>query len=168
MDLSIKDRLVIANQLKILEKLYPEEAKDYANHRKAIEQGYKLHYPWLTEWFDEEMSVAESREVLDILAMYRAITFSYKKAEDKEGLDESKIKFHGFDGNDEGKQFGYALYFIVDLGRYTELTGGAEYPDLNSHGWPSLENYRERLGIWNRYEDKHSLTIAQIKELLGE
>ncbi|MCK5094653.1 MAG: YfbU family protein, partial [Spirochaetes bacterium] len=62
-----------------------------------------------------------------------SITFSYKKAEDKEGLEESEIKFHGFDGNDEGNQFGYALYFVVDLGRFTELTGGEEYPDLNSH-----------------------------------
>ena len=168
MDLSIKDRLIIANQLKILEKLYPEDAKDYSNHRKAIEQGYKSHYSWLIEGFSDEISVAESEEVIRILNMYRAITFSYKKAEDKEGLEESEIKFPGFDGNDEGGQFGYALYFIVDLGRFTELTGGAEYPDLNSHGWPSLEDYRKKLEIWNRYEDKHSLTIAQIKELLGE
>ncbi len=167
MDLSIKDRLIIANQLKILEKLYPDEAKDYANHRKAIEQGYKLHYSWLAEGFYGEMSESESEEVIEILNMYRAITFSYQRAEDKEGLDESEIKFRGFDGNDEGKQFAYALYFIVDLGRFTELTGGEEYPDLNS-GWPSLEKYRQMLETWKQYEDKHSLTIAQIKELLAK
>ena len=168
MYLSIKERLIIANQLKILEKLYPEEAKGYSEHRKAIEHGFKLHYSWLTECLHEEMPEAESREVLDILAMYSAITFSYKKAEDKEGLEESKIKFHGFDGNNEGNQFGYALYFIVDLGRYTELTGGAEYPDLNSHGRIEIDDYKKMLNIWNQYEDKSSLTIAQIKELLGE
>ena len=167
MDLSMKDRLIIANQLKILEKLYPEEAKDYSNGRKAIEEGYKSHYSWLTEGFCDEMSVAESEEVIRILNMYRAITFSYKKAEDKEGLEESKIKFHGFDGNDEGKQFGYAQYFIVDLGRYDELRGDSEYPDLNSH-YPMLDEYRRMLSIWKSYEDKHFLTIAQIKELLGE
>jgi len=167
MDLSIKDRLIIANQLKILEKLYPEEANDYSNHRKAIEHGYKLHYSWLTDYFFEEMSEVESKEVLKIFDMYRAITFSYQKAEDKEGLEESKIKFHGFDGNNEGKQFGYTLYFVVDLGRYTELTGGAEYPDFNSH-CGMLSKYRKMLEIWNQYKDNYSLTIAQIKELLGE
>jgi hypothetical protein len=120
-NLNIKDRLIIANQLKILEKLYPEEAESYSTQRKAIEKGYKLHYSWLTEWFYEEMPEDECREVLDILEMYRAITFSYQKAQDKKGLEESKIKFRGFDGNEESKQFGYAMYFIADLGRYDEL-----------------------------------------------
>lgn len=168
MDLSEIERLIIANQLKILEKLYPEDAKEYSNHRKAIEQGYKLHYSWLTEWFYDEMAEDECREVLDILSMYSAISISYKKAEDKEGLEESKIKFPGFDGNNEGKQFGYAMYFIIDLERYDELRGESQYPDFNSHGFVTLNDYRSRLTIWNQYEDKHSLTIAQIKELLGE
>jgi hypothetical protein len=167
MELSEKDRLVISNQLKILEKLYPEEAKDYALHRKAIEDGYMLHYSWLAEGLYDEMSEADCREVLDILEMYRAITFSYKKAKDKEGLDEDKIKFHGFDGNEETRQFGYAMYFIIDLGRYGELKGNAEYPDLNSHGDRTLSDYRKMLKIWKNYKDKHILTIAQIKELLG-
>lgn len=167
MDLSLKDRLIIANQLKILEKLYPDEAKDYSNHRKAIEQGYKLHYSWLTEWLYDEMPETEGKEVLKILDMFRAITFSYQRAEDKEGLEESEIKFHGFDGNNEGRQFSYTLYFIVDLDRYTELTGEAKYPDLNSHR-RMLPKYRRMLEIWNKYPDNYSLTIAQIKQLLGK
>jgi uncharacterized protein len=171
-NLSMKDRLIIANQLKILEKLYPEEAAEYAKHRKAIEQGYKLHYSWLTEWFYDEMSEGECQEVLSILDMYRAITFSYQKAEDKEDLEESDIKFHGFDGNNEGKQFGYTLYFIVDLGRYDELRGESDYPDFNSHGSVTIDDYRRMLQVWNKYKDDyyksrpHKLTIAQIKEIL--
>ncbi|MCK5270228.1 MAG: YfbU family protein [Sedimentisphaerales bacterium] len=167
MDLSKKERLIIVNQLKILEKLYPEEAKEYSNHRKAIEQGYKLHYSWLTEWLYDEMSEDECKEVLSILEMYRAITSSYRSAEDKQGLEESEIKFPGFDGNEESNQFGYTLYFIVDLGRYDELRGDAEYPDFNSHR-PKLKKYKKMLEIWNKYENKHSLTITKIKELLGE
>ncbi len=56
MDLSLKDRIIISNQLRILEALYPDEADWYANHRKAVEQGYKLHYGWIAEHFSDEMS----------------------------------------------------------------------------------------------------------------
>jgi hypothetical protein len=165
MDLSEKDRWMIANQLKILEKLYPEEAKNYSVQRKAIERGYKLHYLGLTEYFEKEMPEEKCKEVIEILNMYRAITFSYQKAEDKEGLEESAIRFEGFDGNEEGEQFGYTLYFIEDLGRFDELRGGAEYPYLNSHR-NMLYKYRKMLQIWYQYEKRHPLTIAQIKELL--
>ncbi len=166
MDLSKKDRLIIANQLKILEKLYPEEAKEYSNQRKAVEQGYKIHYSRLVEWLYEEMSVDESEEILEILEMYRAITFSYNKTEDKEGLKESEIGFLGFDGNSEGKQLAYATYFILDLGRYGELRGDLVFPDFNSHGSMCVEDYRRMLAIWKKYEKSHSLTISQVKKIL--
>ena len=105
MDLSEKDRWMIANQLKILESLYPEEAEVYSVQRKAIERGYKLHYLGLTQYFEKEMSEEKCNEVIEILNMYRAITFSYQQAEDKEGLEQSDIRFEGFDGNEEGEQF---------------------------------------------------------------
>jgi uncharacterized protein YfbU (UPF0304 family) len=165
MDLSEKDRLIISNQLKILEKLYPEEADYYSTHRKAIEQGYKLHYNWLVEHFYDEMSQEECREVLDILEMYRAITFSYRRLTDKNGIDEKQIRFKGFDGNNEGKQFGYALYFIVDLKRYDELRYGVEYPDFNS-GTPMLDRYKKMLKLWEGYSKSFELTREQIVELL--
>ncbi len=63
MELNEKDRLIIANQLKIIEKLYPEEADYYAKHGKVVEQGYKLHYSWLVEHLYDEMTEDECREV---------------------------------------------------------------------------------------------------------
>ena len=58
--------------------------------------------------------------------MFRAITFSYQKLQDKTGIDEYYIKFHGFDLNDEyeGKRVIYARYFINDLDRFEELKYG--------------------------------------------
>lgn len=43
MELSKLERLNLINQFFILEKLYPEDANYYATHRKAIQEGYKLH-----------------------------------------------------------------------------------------------------------------------------
>jgi uncharacterized protein len=166
MELTMKDRLIIANQLKILERLCPEDADYYTQHRKAIEGGYKLHYSWLVEHFSMEMSMEECKEVLDILDMYRAITFSYKKLENKTGIDESRVRFRGFDGNNEGKQHSYALYFIVDLGRFEELRNNKGYTDFNSH-MPVLEKYRRMLQLWQSYDNKQELNRAQLLELIG-
>ena len=165
MELNEKDRLIIANQLKILEKLYPEEADYYAKHRKAVEQGYKLHYSWLVEHFYDEMTEDECREVLDILDMYRAIAFSFKKLQDKSGIDERSVRFAGFDGNNEGKQFSYAQYFIVDLGRFEELSCDAKYPDFNSHR-EMLGKYRRMLQKWRGYTERFELDRSQLRELL--
>jgi uncharacterized protein YfbU (UPF0304 family) len=166
MQLDKKDRLIIANQLKILERLYPEEASYYAQHRTAVENGYSLHYSWLVENFYDEMTEAECREVLDILDMYRAVTFSYKKIEDPSGIEDYWLKFRGFDGNNESKQFSYVQYFITDLGRFEELKYEAEYADFNSH-MPTLEKYRRMLSHWSANGKSFDLSKAELKELLG-
>ena len=166
MNLDLKDRLIIANQFKILEKLYPEDADYYSRHRKALENGYQLHYKWLVENFYEEMSEAECKEVLDILEMYRAITFSSKKINDLTGIDDHWLRFKGFDGTHESKQYSYAQYFIVDLGRYEELKYGSEYPGLNSHG-ATLEKYRRMLQCWKGRERSYELSKDELIGLLS-
>ena len=107
MKLDKKERLILSNQLKILEKLYPEESDYYAQHRKALEEGYALQYKLLFENIYDEMSVEECKEVLSVLDMYRAITFSYQKLADKAELENHhNLKFSGFDGNTETKTDG--------------------------------------------------------------
>lgn len=157
MDLTKIERLIIANQFKILEKLYPEEAEYYAKNRKALENGYKLHYQWIIENIYDEMSEDECQEVVDILNMYRSLTFSYQKLSDKSGIDESEIKFPGFDGNNETRQYSYTNYFIMDLERFDELRGGSEYADFNSHS-EMLDRYRRMLNEWKKYDDRHNLS----------
>ena len=166
MDLTKKDRIILSNQLKILEKLYPDEASYYANHRKAIEYGFKLHYSWVAELInDKEMSEEECKEVLDVLDMYRAITYSFKRIKDVIDIKPTDIEFHGYDGNTESEQFSYTNYFINDLGRFEELKPSSGYPDFNSH-WPMIEKYRRMLKVWKKYSDKNNLSEEQIEELL--
>lgn len=165
MDLTKIERLIIANQFKILEKLYPEEAGYYSNERKAIENGYKFHYEEIIEHLNDEMSEDECREVIDILDMYRALTFSYAKLKDKSGIEEDEIHFNGFDGNNEIKQYFYARYFILDLGRFDELTYGQKFPELNTH-WPILDHYRDMLHVWKNIQDRHDLNKEQIRAIL--
>jgi uncharacterized protein YfbU (UPF0304 family) len=112
------------------------------------------------------MSEAECREVLDILDMYRAITYSYAKVDDQSGIDNNWLRFRGFDGNNESSQFSYVQYFITDLGRFDELKYEAEYPDFNSH-MPTLGKYQRMLSYWFEQGKSFDLSKTQLIELLG-
>lgn len=168
MDLDKKDRLILANQFKILEKLYPNEAEDYQVQRKAIENGYSLQYDMIAEHLSPEMSRKDCQEVLEILSMYRAITHSataLTRNNSQLSIDTDDLKFRGFDGNNEFKQFSYCQYFIIDLDRFRELRYGNQYPDLNSHS-PTLNKYRRMVEVWNQNGKRHELTEKQIKALI--
>lgn len=162
MELDLKERLSLINQFLILEKLYPEEAVHYQKHRKALEEGYTLHYDWIVQNLWEEMTEDECREVLDILDMYRSIIFS--RNDNASDLSEDEVSFKGFDGNNETNQLAYARYVIEDLGRFDEIKKlGAGIH--NSH-IPMLHKYRRMLSKWNEYPSKHSMSHEQIINLL--
>lgn len=166
MELNKKDRLILVNQFLILEKLYPDEADYYEKHRIALQQGYKLHYPWIVENIWEELDEAECRRVLDTLDMYRALRCSYEQLRDKNGINEREIEFPGYDGNNESHYLSYARYFIVDLDRYEELRKDVEYPDFNSHS-PMLDKYDRMLAKWVELGKSHDLSNGNIKLILG-
>ena len=170
MKLDRKERFIIANQFKILEALYPDEAGFYATHRTALEEGYESHYSWAMEHVsDDPLSAADSKEVVDTLDMFRAIRRSYKNQTDKTGIDEFDGKFRGYDGNDpiECKLLGYARYFVVVLNRFQEiLEDQGEHFDFNSHG-EMRPVYQQMLAVWNLLPpgEKHNLTKAQLIEV---
>ena len=166
MELTKKERLGFIYQLRILEALYPDDADHYAKHRTALEEGYALQYDWLLENVADDMSEAKCRQVLDILDMYRAITFRLSEMPADDPLREHHLaKFTGFDGNNETRQMAYARYFVVDLDRYSELRQD-EYPYFNSH-CPMLSTYETMLERWNAAVHKHKLTRDEVATILG-
>lgn len=168
MELSKLERINLINQFLILERLYPDEAEYYSRHRKALEEGYVLHYKWIFEHLHPEMSESECREVLDILEMYRAITWAYFDAHNTKQVDDHKYRFSGFDGNEESEQLAYASYFIVDLDRYSELNYDKEFPSFNSH-CPMMPKYRAMLDEWNKIGKPQNmkLSLSKVDELLA-
>ncbi len=165
MELSKKDRLILINQLLILEKLYPEEADYYEKHRLALQQGFALHYEWIVENVWDDLSEADCRSVLNALDVYRAIFYSFDKLDAKDGLTEEEVRFPGFDGNNESQHLAYARYFIVDLGRYEELRRGQEYPGFNSH-CPMLDTYSRMHEQWESWGRPLPMSPEKIKALL--
>ncbi len=144
MDLNEKERLQFYYQLKILEKLYPEE--NYTDLRIAVENGYELHYSWLTQELNDGLTKEQCTEVIEILSMYRSIFYSYDRLDNKNDIDNDKIYFPGFDGNNETAQMSYAEYFINKLGRFKEIE---EYSNnsYNSHA-RYIPTYKKMLNIF--------------------
>ncbi|WP_430737754.1 YfbU family protein [Psychrobacter sp. VH5] len=155
-------RYELINQLLILEKLYPDEADYHAKNRKALEYGFELQYSWLTENLSEGLTTEECKEVLDILDMYRSITFSWLNNNSGAEIPNS-IKFKGFDGNNESALRNYVQYFVLDLERFEELKYGQSFPQFNSHT-RMLEQYRRQLKVWRNFD--FDLTTEQIALIL--
>lgn len=167
MKLDIKERLNFSFQLKILEKLYPEDQEYYANHRKAIEDGYELHYEWITEHLSEGLTSEQCTFVLDVLDMYAALYFSYQKIKDKTELGEDSIRFPGFDGNNETMFMAYTKYFIEDLDRFNEIresTNGY----YNSHS-RMITKYQNMLVKYREFKQPYTYELSEehIKDLVN-
>lgn len=157
MQLTKTERLILSNQYRILEKLYPDEAEQFAIHRTAIENGFAPHYE--PEFLDDELSEEGCREVRDILEMHQQLKTAYERLDDISDVEQYLVKFEGFDGNNESKQLRYAQYFINELGRYPELDAN------NSHAL-SLDRYRKMLQEWNASSDKRQLTKEDIVRII--
>lgn len=169
MKLSRNERLMFINQLLILEKLDSGNTQYYEIKRKALEEGYELHYEELFEGIYDGLSADKCKEVLSILDMYRAITWSYMREYDTKVVKEERIKFKGFDGNSEAAHAGYCRYFVNDLNRFEELTYGKKLPDFNSHA-PMLDVYKRQLVVWKGLGEMHErmhLSMEQIDQILG-
>lgn len=169
--LTPKERAMFIYLLKIL-KNQGDEEYDYDNMIKALQYGFEYHYSDVFDCiYDEELSADGCREVLDILEMYRGITYSYinlKRENKLAKLKDEDIRFKGFDGNNEIKQMSYTRYFIVDLDRFSEIQEFAQGNDYNSH-WQMLPTYQARLHKWKSYpmDARYRMTEQQIIDLLN-
>lgn len=163
MTLTKLERLQLVNQFRILEKLDPDNAASYKEHREALEGGFQDHYSWMLDTLSEEMSAGETHYVLDVLQMYSELLLSWEKLKNKEGLTEKSVRFPGFYGNTEVPHLSYTYYFINKLGRFPELARS----DFNSHH-PTREAYERMLAVWREIKEggASDLTAVQIQAVL--
>lgn len=170
MNLNKKDRLILSNQYRILEALYPDEAKDFQIARTAVEKGFEIAYAFNAEHIDDEvLNQDECNFVLEVLAMHRAMNFALKNIKqenpDYAEITDENIHFEGFDGNNETKHMSFTQYFIHDLDRFRELTNGNEYADFNSHS-PKVEVYERQIEVWKALPNKYELTAENLITLI--
>ena len=99
---------------------------------------------------------------VDLLAHISSIYPSWSRLHPDEETP-AKIKFKGFDGNNEPDLRSYVQYFIMELDRFDELKYGQSFPSFNSHT-RMLERYRNQLNIWRNFD--FDLNEEQITAIL--
>ncbi|HAU31004.1 MAG: hypothetical protein XD78_0899 [Desulfotomaculum sp. 46_296] len=159
MGLSSLERVMLINQYKILEKLYPDEASHYQRLIKVLERGYELHYDRIYEDLWEEMSAAECKEVLEIIDLYRVLAATLDKYGDNPIVKKEDVRFPGFDSGSEAKQLFFTQYFLHDLVRFKALHSPDGQYDSRE---PMLPVYRKMLQVWYRFPNRFSLTLEQV------
>lgn len=180
--LTIKDRLVIANQYDILSNQATEECEreNYENLRDIFVNGYSKYYSLATEFFTEEVSESECEFVTDVLSLYRDLYFSWNRNDEmKKVVDERDVLFEGFDLNDsqEVKYFSFYKFLVERLKVFTEikeLMEAGKIEDFNSHGsGPSMNTLSnmvlKREDILSRREiiSHKDLSIEEVQEILN-
>lgn len=180
--LSLKDRLIIANQFDILSRLAEDnyEKKQFENFREVFVSGYSRYYSLATEHFSEEVADEQCKFVIDVLNLYRDLYFSREYTpEAKEVIPESKVLFKGFDLNDlvEVKYYSFYKFLVEDLGRFEEIKEFMEMgkiEDYNSHGFgPSMEKLAKMIAKREEIRSNHDhighkyLTVDEINEILN-
>lgn len=160
---SIRDRLMLSLLHRILARVLPEDAngedgdEEYQLKKAEIlESGFSGEYWFEVAGFETELSKRDSRRVIDILEMFRIITFSLERlASDGIEVDEKALRwlrFRGFDHNDtlEGHMARYVRFLMSDGRRWEELQPQvAESDDGNSH-MQTLEIYMRMLTEYRR------------------
>jgi len=159
------ERKILANQFTILEKLDPSRAAEYAEAREVFEDGFEGEYEQqLQDVYDglDTMSPDDCKYVGDVLQMYDMMQGAFKNGQTA-GVDPARLRFPGFDGNNETKFVAYARH-MRKYGKWTFLDLAAE--DFNSHS-QTEGRYKRMLGEWNASKEKYKLTAADIVRILG-
>ncbi|HWR18732.1 MAG TPA: YfbU family protein [Clostridia bacterium] len=168
-DLSGKERLLLYNQyeiLKLLSKGDAEQVKSYEMSQKIVKYGYKHEYYELADWMFDELPDEDAKFVWDVFQMFDVLGTSFDNLPDEQKgtIDPYKIKFHGYDGNEEGSYLFYATFVLRDMERYQWLWD--EKKSLNSH-CRMLGCYGRKLAKWKEIRDGEFsvLSYDQIMEI---
>lgn len=179
MQLSHIERVMLANQYKILSLLDPDQAEWYEEVREALEQGFESHYMEALHQTASSEVFGQDKSSLanDAMSLYHALQVSYDRLEDSEKADihEAHLDFIGFDGNDEGEFCAYARFRVEREGGFGHLRfagardgeheGPYTHERYNSHS-PMTDAYRKQIERWKQNQDHHNLSAQEIKAIL--
>ncbi|PIJ51491.1 hypothetical protein BL250_13990 [Erwinia sp. OLTSP20] len=164
MDISHAQRLIIANQYRLLARLEPAQEAHYRRLQTIVECGYGLQLSELAHDFGEMMSEALCRNVIDIMEMYHAIQVSWNNLKEKTDIDVRRLNFLGFDAASEGQLLGYVRFLVESEGRYPDF-------DASQHGFnaqtPMWQKYQRMLTLWQACPRQYHLSANEITQILN-
>lgn len=164
LNLTTAERLLLAHQLRILQRLDPED--DRSLQLEIVEKGYEYLYDELTNELLDPLDPSVAPEVYDIFDMFRSLHDSIARLEDKSGIDVERAKFKGYDGNNESQHYAFAEFVLKRRNHYGESMNEKDY--YNTH-WEMLPAYRRMLAAWSGFQKPgaEGLTRDEILQLVN-
>lgn len=164
-DLSLKDRLMLANQYRILEMLDREHAGQHAAHREILTGAMETHYVTLLDDFSNDLNIDVSWDVMDILAMFALLRLSYDHLGGVASVDGQEIEFSGFHPQFESEMLSFAQFYVGKLGRHPWLSEAGN-SGLES-AVPMLDIYRRMLMTWKSIGMSKVLSADEIHQIVS-
>jgi len=173
-NLTNPEKLILTMLAEIHEALSIENGIDH----KLLKEAIYSDNTWALTWEmpgiigggQKEQNPPEVDEVVEILGMWRFLEDSYdmlgpedkKKVETEAKPFGSRVRFSGFDGNNEGRMMSIASFLVEEMGRFSRFKGR----DMNSHGNPPLDAYRRMVDVFEPTVHADPLNAEQIIEIL--
>lgn len=161
----IVDRQVLSLLHRILARVLPADANDVDGdiayqlmRAEILEEGFTGEYWYETAGFRTELSKRDCGRVLDILDMFRMITYSLDRMEKEGSPVEAKLalelEFRGFDHNDPlESHMAHYVDFVMRDDRWIELKPQLARNDIGNSHAPSLPTYVRMLSEYRRIMD---------------
>jgi uncharacterized protein YfbU (UPF0304 family) len=157
-NLSPTERLILANQYRILSFLDEENTSAHQEKEEIVRRGWRGQYDSLFDNLSDEVATDVTEETHDILEMFYTIAHRLEELteEEKKQLDLRSLVFQGFDGNHD-PHYRQLKFMVEKRDLYDELKG----QNLNSRTQTSLMKYRRQLPVFKRLRDNGQDTTIQ-------
>jgi uncharacterized protein YfbU (UPF0304 family) len=169
MQLTIKDRVMLANQYQILARLDESESEHYLEKVKILTNGYSYLYDSLKINFCQEMTYDEGKFVFDILALYELIEDVKRKTQHEKIINHRYGYFNGFCGNYETAYMSLCNFFVNVQNKFpTQKKYFSKNDGMNSH-LPMIEKYKKMIDIYSSIRNDalfYELTVEQTLSIL--
>ncbi|MBN6492922.1 YfbU family protein [Acinetobacter pittii] len=160
LELTDKERLILANQYEILGLLKKEDY--YLDLAEQLRDGHKWLYRQSFGTLSENLPDEDAELVLNILEVHKALKISYDALTDKSGISIQDISFAGFDGNNESE----LIDFVDALKKSNRFVNVIDAGVRNSH-IPKVHTYETMIQKWHELDQSYTLTKDQILYILG-
>ena len=120
MKLTDAERVILYRLHEVLALMQPEQAEHHQNKMEILDSGF--HEQLYNFHLSKPFSKVDSEFAMDVLDMYRALHDSYRALPEKDNklVDQSKVLYSGFDGNNESELKAFVRFLILKEGKWQE------------------------------------------------
>lgn len=163
MEITSTQRLILANQYKLMALLDKENARKYQRLETIVRCGFGLELAELDKEFSD-LSEPQCRMVLEVLEMYNALQVSYNHLKDQTAISAHRLKFPGFCALTEKKYLNYLRFITQVEDKYSEFVSAPHSGDAQT---PMVEKYAKMLKVLRSCPHEYHLSVAEIQNILN-